>query len=119
MFWASHAGPSAAATIDWALYFIQPLVGRFGLVHQGHVLALWLFFAACGVLELCIGILICTPVEHLWPLTSWPERNPIAADVAYALFVRVVLFPLVTYFEFSWLRQQLDGFLGRSRRESS
>ena len=111
MFWASHAVPTGAATIDWALYFIQPLVARFGLVHQGHVLALWLFFAACGVLELCIGILICTPVEHFWPLTSWPERNPIAADVAYALFVRVVLFPLVTYFEFSWLRQQLDGFL--------
>jgi sterol desaturase/sphingolipid hydroxylase (fatty acid hydroxylase superfamily) len=111
MFWASRAGLSGAATIDWALNLIQSHLAALGFVHPSHVLTLWLFFAACGVLELCIGILICTPVERLWPLTRWPDRNPIAADVAYALFVRVVLFPLVTYFEFSWLRQQLDGVL--------
>jgi sterol desaturase/sphingolipid hydroxylase (fatty acid hydroxylase superfamily) len=50
-------------------------------------------------------------MERFWPLTSWPERNPIAADVTYAFFVRIVLFPLIAFFEYSWLQQQLDGFL--------
>lgn len=73
--------------------------------------SLWVFFAACGLTELAISFLICTPLERFWPLTRWPNRNPIAADVIYALFVRIVLFPLVAYFEFNWLRQIFDGFL--------
>jgi sterol desaturase/sphingolipid hydroxylase (fatty acid hydroxylase superfamily) len=60
---------------------------------------------------LAISFLICTPLERFWPLTSWPKRNSIAADVTYAFFVRIVLFPLIAYFEFNWLRQGLDGFL--------
>lgn len=72
---------------------------------------LWAFFAACGVIELAISFLICTPLERFWPLTVWPKRNSIAADVIYAFFVRIVLFPLIAYFEFSWLRQNVDGFL--------
>ncbi|WP_058186830.1 sterol desaturase family protein [Terracidiphilus gabretensis] len=108
---ASQAGPSGAVIIDSAINFIQSLLATSGLEQQSHTFALWLFFAGCGVLELCISILICTPIEHLWPLTSWSERNPVAADVTYAFVVRIVLFPLVAYFEFSWLSQQLDGFL--------
>ena len=112
MCWVSHAGPSGTVVIDGALSAIQSFLAASGLEQQSHMLAVWLFFAGCGVLQLCISILICTPIERLWPLTSWPERNPIVADVAYAFFVRIVLFPLVAYFEFSWLRQHLDGFLG-------
>ena len=84
---------------------------RLGLGQYGHAASLWMFFAACGVTELAISFLICTPLERFWPLTSWPKRNSIAADVAYAFFVRIVLFPVIAYFEFNWLRQSLDGFL--------
>src|ERR1700743_1848767 len=111
MCWVSHADPSGAVIIDHAVSSIQSFLAASGLTQWSHALALWIFFAGCGVLELCISILICTPIERLWPLTSWPERNPIAADVLYAFFVRIVLFPLVAYFEFSWLRQMLDVFL--------
>lgn len=55
--------------------------------------------------------LICTPLEWFWPLTSWPKPNSIAADVAYAFFVRIVLLPLIAFFEYDWLRLNLDGFL--------
>jgi sterol desaturase/sphingolipid hydroxylase (fatty acid hydroxylase superfamily) len=72
---------------------------------------LWIFFAGCGVVELCISFAICTPLEHFWPLTSWTKRDSVAADVTYAFFVRIVLFPLIAYFEFAWLRESLDGFL--------
>lgn len=101
---------SGAITIDAVVNAMQSFLKAVGLT-QGHSLALWIFFAGCGVFELCLSILICTPVERFWPLTGWPERNPIASDVAYAFFVRIVLFPLVAYFEFSWLQQQVDGFL--------
>ena len=111
MCWASHAGPSGAVMIDSAVSSIQSFLAASGIAPQSHTLALWLFFASCGVLELFLSILICTPIEHLWPLTSWPERNPIAADVTYAFFVRIVLFPLIAFFEFSWFRQQLGEFL--------
>jgi sterol desaturase/sphingolipid hydroxylase (fatty acid hydroxylase superfamily) len=111
MGWASHAGSSGSVSIDCALSAIQSFLGALGLAQHNHTLALWVFFAACGVLELCLSVLVCTPMERFWPLTSWSERNSIAADVAYAFFVRIVLFPLVAYFQFSWLRQTLNGFL--------
>lgn len=82
-----------------------------GVSAHSHFAVLWALFAACGVAELCLSFLVCTPLERFWPLTSWPQRNSIAADVMYALFVRIVLFPLIAYFEFDWLRQNLDGFL--------
>jgi sterol desaturase/sphingolipid hydroxylase (fatty acid hydroxylase superfamily) len=111
MSWISHAAPAAIGTIDRSAASIQWLLNNIGVTHHDHVLALWLFFAGCGVLQLCLSFLVCTPLERFWPLTSWPERNPIAADVAYAFFVRLVLFPLVAFFEYNWLRQQLDRFL--------
>jgi sterol desaturase/sphingolipid hydroxylase (fatty acid hydroxylase superfamily) len=111
MYWASHAGLLSAVNIESTVRSIQHFLAASGLAQQSQTLALWIFFAGCGVLELLISVLICTSIERLWPLTSWPVRNPIAADVTYAFFVRIVLFPLVAYFEFYWLRQQLDGFL--------
>jgi len=97
--------------IDSVLAFIQSFLAGRGLGQFSHAASLWVFFAACGVTELAISFLICTPLERFWPLTRWPKRNPIAADVTYAFFVRIVLFPLIAYFEFNWLRQSLDGFL--------
>lgn len=102
---------SGSVTTDCVVGAIQSFLGALGLTQHGQTLALWLFFAGCGMFELCISILICSSIEQFWPLTHWPQRNSIAADVTYAIFVRVVLFPLVAYFEYSWLRQQLDGFL--------
>jgi sterol desaturase/sphingolipid hydroxylase (fatty acid hydroxylase superfamily) len=105
MSWTLHA--SLFSSID----SIQSFLGWLGLGSNNRVLGLWQFFAACGVAELSVSFLICTPIEKLWPLTSWPKRNPIAADITYALFVRTVLFPLIAYFEFDWLRHSLDGLL--------
>ncbi|ADV84356.1 sterol desaturase family protein [Terriglobus saanensis] len=90
---------------------IQAFLNKLGLGQNHYILSLWVFFAACGVAELCISFLICTPLERFWPLTSWQKRNSIAADVSYAFFVRIVLFPLIAYFEYNWLRQSLEGFL--------
>jgi hypothetical protein len=64
-----------------------------------------------GDLPLPFSFLICTPLERFWPLSTWTKRNSITADVTYAFFVRIVLFPLIAYFEFAWLRQNLDEFL--------
>lgn len=110
MYLVAHTSPSSSITIDCLVNSIQSFLGTLGITQHTHTIALWLFFAGCGVLQLGISFLICTPIERLWPLTKWPERNPIAADVAYAFFVRIVLFPLVAFFEYSWLRGQLDGF---------
>lgn len=109
MYLVAHTSPSSAVTIDCLVNAIQSFLGTLGITQHTHTIALWLFFAGCGVLQLGISFLICTPIERLWPLTRWPERNPIAADVTYAFFVRIVLFPLVAFFEYSWLRNQLDG----------
>jgi sterol desaturase/sphingolipid hydroxylase (fatty acid hydroxylase superfamily) len=106
-----HVISSGSVSVDCVVAGIQSFLTGHGLTTHGRTLALWLFFAGVGVFELCLSILICTPIEHFWPLTSWPQRNPIAADIAYAFFVRIVLFPLVAFFEFNWLRQQVDGFL--------
>ena len=111
MIWALHASPLSAANVDYILASIQSFLSGLGLGQFSHAAALWVFFAACGVTELAISFLICTPLERFWPLTGWPKRNSIAADVSYAFFVRIVLFPLIAYFEFNWLHQSLDGFL--------
>jgi sterol desaturase/sphingolipid hydroxylase (fatty acid hydroxylase superfamily) len=109
--WAPQTSFSSVATVDSTLGSIQSFLAGISPGQYSHAASLWLFFAACGVAELAISFLICTPLERFWPLTSWPKRNPIAADVTYAFFVRIVLFPLIAYFEFNWLRQSLDGFL--------
>src|SRR6202034_3419640 len=96
---------------DCMVNSIQSFLAKTGFGAHDRIASLWLFFAACGVAELGISFLICTPLEKFWPLTSWSKRNPIVADVTYAFFVRIVLFPLIAYFEFDWLRQQLDSFL--------
>jgi sterol desaturase/sphingolipid hydroxylase (fatty acid hydroxylase superfamily) len=111
MMWGPHIHLLGAANVEGILGSIQSMLGRLSLRQYDHAASLWLFFAACGMAELCISFLICTPLERLWPLTSWPKRNPIVADVTYAVFVRIVLFPLIAYFEFNWLRASLDGFL--------
>jgi sterol desaturase/sphingolipid hydroxylase (fatty acid hydroxylase superfamily) len=109
--WIPHTSLLSAANVGSVLGVIQSFLTRHGLGQISHAVSLWVFFAVCGVIELAISFLVCTPLERFWPLTSWPKRNPIAADVTYAFFVRIVLFPLIAYFEFDWLRQTLDGFL--------
>jgi sterol desaturase/sphingolipid hydroxylase (fatty acid hydroxylase superfamily) len=109
--WLGDACLLISVNLDCVVGSIQAFLARLGLGQHSHILALWAFFAACGVAELCISYLICTPLERFWPLTSWTRRNSVAADVTYAFFVRIVLFPLVAYFEFAWLRGSLDGFL--------
>jgi sterol desaturase/sphingolipid hydroxylase (fatty acid hydroxylase superfamily) len=109
--WIRNARFPITANLDCLAGAIQAGVARFGLGQHSQTLALWLFFAACGVAELSISFVICTPLERFRPLTSWTKRNSVAADVIYAFFVRIVLFPLVAFFEFAWLRESLDGFL--------
>ncbi len=109
--WIPPTSSLIAVNVDSVRGSIESLLAGRGLVQFSHATSLWVFFAACGVAELAISFAVCTPLERFWPLTSWPKRNPIAADVTYAFFVRIVLFPLIAYFEFNWLRQALDGFL--------
>jgi sterol desaturase/sphingolipid hydroxylase (fatty acid hydroxylase superfamily) len=111
MLWTPHPTPAMVMSINCILSSIQSFLAKLGLGHNDRAASLWMFFAACGIAELCISFLICTPLERFWPLTSWPKRNSIAADVAYAFFVRIVLFPIVAFFEYDWLRLNLDGFL--------
>jgi sterol desaturase/sphingolipid hydroxylase (fatty acid hydroxylase superfamily) len=103
---------------DWLAIHVQCSVNAFqshlaehGIQHYDRPIALWLFWAICGVAEFCISFSICTSAERLWPLTHWEKRNPIAADVGYAFFVRIVLFPLIAFFEYDWLHGHLAGFV--------
>lgn len=96
-----------ACLVSW----IHALLGRLGLHHGVSVATMWVFFAGCGLAELLLSVLVCTPLERFWPLTSWPKRHSITADVVYALFVRTVLFPLVAFFEYDWLLRSLHGLL--------
>ncbi|AXC15920.1 Sterol desaturase [Acidisarcina polymorpha] len=107
----THTSPAYSMSVDGILNFIQSLLEKLGMQHYEHAISLWLFFAACGVAELCISFSICTPLERYRPLTSWSKRNCIAADVIYAFFVRIVLYPLIAFFEYDWLHRQLNGFL--------
>jgi sterol desaturase/sphingolipid hydroxylase (fatty acid hydroxylase superfamily) len=111
MMWAPHAIPAITMSINCILDSTRSFLAKLGLGHNDRAASLWMFFAACGVAELCISFLICTPLERFWPLTSWPKRNSVAADVVYAFFVRIVLFPLIAFFEYDWLRENLDGIL--------
>lgn len=102
-----------AISIDCVVSSIQSFLESLGLRQYDRAASLWLFFAGCGMLELCVSIAVGKLIERWWPLTSWANRNSVAADVTYAVFVRTVLFPLVAYFEFDWLRKGYDTFLLR------
>ena len=107
---APHLLSIALPTIECVVSTMQTFLNAHGLTQHSRMGALWLFYAGCGVFELCLSMMICMPIERVWPLTGWSPRNPVMADVAYAFFVRLILFPLVAFFEFNWLRQTMDGF---------
>jgi len=111
MAWMPHTIALGSGNFNCILSSIQLFLASLGFGQYDRVASLWIFFAACGVAELFISFLICTPLERFWPLTSWPQRNSIAADVAYAFFVRIVLFPPIAYFEYDWLHSGLEGVL--------
>jgi sterol desaturase/sphingolipid hydroxylase (fatty acid hydroxylase superfamily) len=62
---------------------------------------LWATFGIFGVAQVVLSYLICTPLERLAPLLQWAERQPMQADIIYTFFVRIVIFPLVAYFEYA------------------
>lgn len=109
MLFIPHIGEWFAANFHGFYGTIQTVLARYGIPDSSGVIALWSLWAICGVSELCLSSAVCTGIERLWPLTRWEQRNPIASDVTYAFFVRIVLFPLIAYFEYSWLHQQVTG----------
>ena len=108
---ASFFSQTGSTGVPYVVSEIHALLERLGLRHGVSVSTMWVFFSGCGLAELLLSFLVCTPLDRFWPLTTWPKRHSIAADVAYALFVRTVLFPLIAFFEYDWLRHTLDGFL--------
>lgn len=111
MFALPHVGDWLSGHLQSVLNSLQGVLLAHGVTRYSEPIALWLLFAACGVAELCLSFTICTPIERIWPLTRWEKRNPIAADVLYAFFVRIVLFPLIAFFEYDWLHRHVVGAL--------
>ena len=99
-----------AIDVQCSVNAFQSHLAEHGIQHLNRPIALWLFWAMCGLAELGISFSIGTLAEQLWPLTHWEKRNPITADVGYAFFVRIVLFPLIAFFEYDWLSGHLAGF---------
>ncbi|PLZ03905.1 fatty acid hydroxylase [Burkholderia sp. WAC0059] len=94
-------GPTGVAAFDL-------LLKAAGWAAWPQAAKLWLFFAACGVAQIGISYLICTPLEKRWPLLTWPVRQPMASDITYTFIVRIVLFPLVAFFEYDFFRSLAD-----------
>jgi sterol desaturase/sphingolipid hydroxylase (fatty acid hydroxylase superfamily) len=82
-----------------------------GWAVQRPLAGMWLLFAACGVLQIGVSYLICTPLERRWPLLHWPQRQPMASDITYTFIVRIVLFPLAAYFEYDAAKSVVDHWL--------
>lgn len=106
-----HVGDWLSDHLQYALSSIQTILSTHGITKYNQPIALWLLFAICGVSELCLSFALCTPIERIWPLARWEKRNPIAADILYAFFVRIILFPLIAFFEYNWLYRHAVGTL--------
>lgn len=85
--------------------------GLLGSAAQRSTGFAWLLFAACGLLQVALSYSLCTPLEKRWPLLRWPVRQPMTTDIVYTLFVRVVLFPLVAYVEYGFVKTLVDRWL--------
>jgi hypothetical protein len=55
MMWTPHTTPALAMSINCILGSIQSFLAKLGLGHYDRAAFLWMFFAACGVAELCIS----------------------------------------------------------------
>jgi len=78
-------------------------------------LTLWMIFAGFGVAQITLSYLICTPLERRAPLLHWSSRQPMKADIAYTFIVRLIIFPLVAYFEYAALYKLSNGWLDMHR----
>jgi sterol desaturase/sphingolipid hydroxylase (fatty acid hydroxylase superfamily) len=87
------------------------IAGLFGSAGQRSTGSAWLLFAGCGVLQVILSYLLCTPLERRWPLLRWPVRQPMATDIVYTFIVRIVLFPLAAYFEYGLVKALVGRWL--------
>jgi sterol desaturase/sphingolipid hydroxylase (fatty acid hydroxylase superfamily) len=87
------------------------IAGLFGSAVQRSTGSAWLLFAGCGVLQVILSYLLCTPLERRWPLLRWPVRQPMATDIVYTFIVRIVLFPLAAYFEYGLVKALVGRWL--------
>jgi hypothetical protein len=69
MLWTPHATPAMVMSINCILASIQSFLAKLGLRQYDRAASLWMFFAACGIAELCISFLIC------YAAVRQPHRN--------------------------------------------
>ncbi|WP_420997282.1 sterol desaturase family protein [Cupriavidus sp. 30B13] len=89
---------------------MAPLLDAVGWRQWGPYARPWAVFAGFGMFQVFLSYLVCTPLETLRPLVRWQQRQPMAADITYTFVVRLVIFPLVAFFEYDAARGLLDGF---------
>jgi sterol desaturase/sphingolipid hydroxylase (fatty acid hydroxylase superfamily) len=102
--------------LQQALYeaCVQPLavwVGASNLLEQAYEGTGWLLV---GLLQIAIMLVVMAPMEKIWPVEHWRDRQAVWIDVLYTLIHRLGVFKLAMFFTlengldhaWGWLRVQ-------------
>ena len=63
-------------------------------------------FFLSGCIEIVVLVLLFRPLEALWPVERWPDRQAVRVDILYTMLHRLGLLPLII---FILLRPWVDG----------
>ena len=102
--------------LQQALYevCVQPFAvwaGAFNLLEQAYEGTGWLLV---GLLQIAFMLVVMAPLEKIWPVEHWRDRQAVRVDVLYTLIHRLGIFKLLMFFTlengldhvWGWLRVQ-------------
>ena len=68
-------------------------------------------FFLSGCIEIVVLVLLFRPLEALWPVERWPDRQAVRVDILYTILHRLGLLPLIIFILLRPWVDGVDGFL--------
>ena len=93
---------------------LQPLMYEAGLMDWADDAFAWLDFFLFGCVQVAVVVAICLPLERWRPVETWPDRRRVWTDVAYTLFARLGLLPLIGFLLFLAAQTRIEGWIADS-----
>jgi sterol desaturase/sphingolipid hydroxylase (fatty acid hydroxylase superfamily) len=90
---------------------LQPAMYEAGLMDWADDAFAWLDFFLFGCVQVVVVATVCLPLERWRPVEVWTDRRRIWTDVAYTLFARLGLLPLMGFILFVAAQTRIEGWI--------
>ncbi len=90
---------------------VLPALYHLGLMRWEFLSFGWVLIALYGLAQMTIALVICVPLERLWPIERGGDARLVWTDIFYTALARVGILPVATFVLFYTAQTWLDGAL--------